>query len=100
MLKPVWPLGLRTSMAGGQAKNSILSPPITAPNAISTPSHQIAAPVERVASSQTSTTADIGSRTAESPKSVRNRIIGAGGSLGGGFPKGQSEPHQICQDND
>src|SRR3569833_1396464 len=97
MLKPVWPLGLLTSMAGGQAKNSILSPPITAPKTISTPSHQIAAPIDRVASSQTSTTADNGSRTAESPKSVRNRIIGGGSSLGRGFPEGQGQPHEIGQ---
>src|SRR3954462_12466494 len=95
MLKPVWPLGLLTSIAGGQAKNSILRPPITAPNPTRTPIHQIAAPRDRVASSQTSTTAVSGSRTAESPKSVRNRIIGGRGSLCRGFPEGQDEAHEI-----
>src|SRR5882724_7227307 len=97
MLNPVWPLGLWTSTAGGQAKNSILSPPMMAPNTASTPTHQIAAPTDRVASSQTSTTNDSGSRTAESPKSVRNLIFGRGGSLGWRLPERQSEPHDIGQ---
>src|ERR1700733_1314153 len=97
MLNPVWPLGLLTSTAGGQAKNSIFSPPMMAPNTIRTPTHQIAAPTDRVASSQISTTADSGNSTAESPKSVRNFIIRRAGSLGRRLPERQSETHEIGQ---
>src|SRR5271154_6914710 len=97
MLKPVWPLGLLTSTAGGQAKNSIFSPPTTAPNTRSTPTHQIAAPTDLVASSQTSTTSDSGNRTAESPKSVRNFIVRRDWSLGRRLAERPSKPHDIGQ---
>ncbi len=73
-LNPVWPLGLEMSEAGGHAKKTSFSAPNRPPKTASAAAHQSAAEIRRVASNQTRISADKGSRTAESPKSVKNLI--------------------------